>query len=285
MIKEKYNYMKRCKKILLIYLLCLVSLFMAGCAQVNSMIVENGDGSIDERVYISLNVEDVISSGVDISSLKLEIREVAKNEADGFRLRLNQKIYQDLNKDIDENTKSVLREYIDGVDTIIEEWTDNRLMIGIRFASVAVYKYFYNITGDNKADNKIESSFFYDKISSQSYTLYARHFELTNRLTGYFEIKYPEFVEEQPELMYTYITDMHRQHSDADYIYQVNGEYYHTWIVDSEDMQIEFYYNIANRTNWIFVCVGMTLIVGLVITVSAIVVSVFKKKKQKSTKN
>ena len=77
---------------------------------------------------------------------------------------------------------------------------------------------------------------------------------------------------------------MRRQHSDADYIEKIDGKYYHTWIVDRNNVEepIMFYYNVANTYNWILVAILITFVVtGILWTI----VLINKKKKQNNAEN
>ena len=62
-----------------------------------------------------------------------------------------------------------------------------------------------------------------------------------------------------------------------------NGEYYHTWIVDKDniDEPIMLYYNIANPENFILVGLG---IVGVVTIILIAIGAVLEKRKLKIKK-
>ena len=81
------------------------------------------------------------------------------------------------------------------------------------------------------------------------------------------------------QLLYTYKTESRREHSDADYVVEQDGYYYHTWVVDSDNVekQIMFYYNIANAE--IFIVLGIAISIG--VGASLIVISQLIKKNRK----
>ena len=77
------------------------------------------------------------------------------------------------------------------------------------------------------------------------------------------------------------ITDKHRQHSNADLVQSINGEYYHTWIISAPDQELTLYYNIANPESFIYVSLAITLLVALILT---IIVLIIQRKKHKQNK-
>jgi len=94
-------------------------------------------------------------------------------------------------------------------------------------------------------------------------------------------MQYPDLINsETNELLYTYKTDLRRQHSDADYITKQDGYYYHTWVVDPNNLDepIMLYYNIANSENWIIVSLLATL--GLTIVLSGVGLGIYFIKKR-----
>ena len=124
-----------------------------------------------------------------------------------------------------------------------------------------------------------EEHFFYNKVYWYGNTMYLKHRDLYNNLKAKYENNYPNLINHtDAKLTYTYCADLRRQHSDADYIEKVDGKYYHTWVVDKDnlDEQVMFYYNVANTYNWIIVCILITLFVTVILS---IVVLITKNKK------
>ena len=113
--------------------------------------------------------------------------------------------------------------------------------------------------------------------------MYVRHHNLYDKVNAYYSTQYPELIaNENNELLYTYKTDLRRQHSDADYITKQDGEYYHTWVVDPNNIEepIMLYYNVANPENWIIISVGITLIATVVLLVVGLIVYFTNSKKE-----
>ena len=109
------------------------------------------------------------------------------------------------------------------------------------------------------------------------------HHNLYNKVNAYYSLQYPGLINsESNELLYTYKTDLHRQHSDADYITKQDGEYYHTWIVDPDniDKPIMLYYNVANPENWIIVSMCISLGVTVILAIVAGMINLVKNKEQ-----
>jgi len=267
------------KKCILASLICIMMFCMTACSEIRVMTVTNTDGTIDEMVYVSLDVEAVLEAGYDIDEMKLDIRTNSINEAKSFVNALNNRVYSDLELTTDEDSRKVLESYVDGISVIISEWQNDNFMIGIRFKDVNVYKYFYQITENVQLEAKSERHFFYDRVIYYGNTMYLKHHDLFDRMSIYYSQHYPECnIQEDVELSYTYITSIRREHSNADYITNRGGEYYHTWIVDSDeiDQPIELYYNVANQTNCILTCIGTAILSIIIITIIAVIINKIK---------
>lgn len=275
------------KKLLILILLCTMIFSLTACSEIRVMNRSNDDGTIDELVFVSLNVEKVLEKGLNIEEIKLDIRNNSLAEANGFVDALNAKIDIDIMVMNDQESINLLNSYKDGITTIVEEWQDNKFLIGIRFKNENVYKYFYNITDDTKVEPKIEKHFFFNKLTYYGNTMYIRHYALYESVKDYYTHMYPEFIfTDDVKLSYTYVTDLRRQHSNADHIQYKSGKYYHTWGVDINniDERIELYYNIANKSNCILFCIGITFAITIIISAVAIIMH-FVKNKNNSIKN
>ena len=245
------------------------------------MTITNADNSIDELVSVSLIPEDVISAGYDLNELKLDIQNNSQAKAQEMVDKLNQKIFADLMLTTDNETIETLNGFKDGITVIKSDWQNNTYAIGIRFKNIDIYKYYYGIKDNTTIIMHTEEHFFYDKVYYYANTMYVKHHDLFNLVNNYYSTHYVGLIEsESNELLYTYKTEARRQHSDADFITKQNGEYYHTWIVDKNNLDepIMFYYNVANPENFILVGLGITVL-STVIMFS--INSIVKKKKQK----
>jgi len=265
------------KSIIFLVLLLFVTLYFSGCAQVRVMTITNQDNSIDELVTISLNAEEIISTEYDLNDLKLDIQNNSQSKAQEMKEKLNQKIFSDLMLTFDVETIATLNSFKNGIEVIKSGWKSNTYAIGIRFKNIDDYKYYYNISDNVKTEMKTEKHFFYNKIYYYASTMYVKHHDLYNLVNNYYSAQYPELIEsDNNELLYTYKTDLRRQHSDADFITKQDGEYYHTWVVNKNNLEepIMLYYNVANPEN--FVLVG--LVITGVITIILFAIGIIKNK-------
>ena len=249
------------KKIIVFLLLIMLAIYFCGCAQVRAMTITNDDGSVEEQVYVSLDAKAVFEAGYDLLDLKQDISATALSEANQMIENLNLKVINDL-QNATEETQQELKKYYNGIDVLSNNWKNNEYVVSIKFKNIDVYKYYYNISENAKAETKTEKHFFYNKISFAGSTMYIKHHELYQRTKNLFSLHYFNLIDsESNELLYTYTTDLRRQHSNADYVTYQDGKYYHTWVVeDVENTEILFHYNIANSGNWILLAIGISLV-------------------------
>lgn len=244
------------------------------------MTITNDDGTIDEIVSVSLDRDAIEDNGLDLDTVKSDIELSSLNEAKQIVYQFNSRLQTDLMLNINSEAHSVLSSFINGIEVVGNEWSDDTYVIGIRFKNDDVYRYYYNITETVEVETTTEEHFFYDKVSYQSYTMYMNYGDLYTRLSAYYSYKYPQFNMTDTELVYTYVADSSRQHSNADYVTRVQGKYYHSWVVDGSGEVVTFHYNIANRTNWIIVCIGVAILTaGVLGIVDAIKNKINKKEK------
>lgn len=270
------------KPIFLILILFTVLTFSA-CAQVRVMTITNEDDTIDEIVSVILSVEEIESKGYNIKNLKDDIETNSKVQAQQMANQLNNQIMMDLILTHDQDTIQTLNSYKNGIEVIESDWENETYSIGIRFKNIDIYKYYYHIKDNVKTETYIKEHFFYDKVYYYASTMYVKHHDLYDIVSEYYSSQYPGLIEtENNELLYTYETDLRRQHSDADYITRQDGKYYHTWVVDSNniDEPIMLYYNVANPENWILLSLCVTIGVTIILCVIAGVISLTKKKKE-----
>ncbi|MBQ8615298.1 MAG: hypothetical protein IJ415_01865 [Clostridia bacterium] len=270
------------KSIIFIMLLFIVTLTFSACAQVRVMTITNDDDTIDELVTVTIVPEEVFNAGYNLSELKLDIETNSIAEAQKMADKLNQKIFADLLLVRDEESVNTLNGFKDGISVIKSDWNNNTYAIGIRFKNIDVYKYYYGITESTSVEMQTEEHFFYDKVYYYASTMYVKHHDLYTLVNNYYSTQYPELIEsERNELLYTYKTDLRRQHSDADYITKQDGEYYHTWVVDKNNLDepIMLYYNIANPENYVLVALGVTAAVSIILLAVGFIINKVKKKK------
>jgi len=271
------------KKSLIVLLLLIISVCFCACGSVNSTIITNADGSIEEVVNFELDVAKIVETGyLKIQELKDEISTDAKTYALAMNERLNAKINFEITTESDQNKIKILNSYYDGISAYENKWKDNQYTIRVVFKNADVYKYYYNISNDSKVEMLQEKHFFYNKVYWYGNTMYLKHRELFETLKTKYETKYPNLINHaDATLTYTHCANLRRQHSDADVVEKIDGVYYHTWIVDKDNpnQTIMFYYNVANTYNWILLSLLVTLIVTGIMAI-CVVVGKNKKKNQ-----
>lgn len=279
--------MRNLRKILMICLLVVVTISFCACSSVRTMTVTNTDGTIDELVYISLDTQALIDAGydnLDIESMQTDITTTAMREASNIVDNFKQSIDDLLafNFTIDFKTRTDLLNIRDGLEVVTSSWQDNTYVIGLRFSDINVYRYYYNITEEAEVQPINEEHFLYTKVIYSGLNMYVNYSDLYLKLNQEFSAKYPEFIENENELLYTYVTESRREHSDADFVTRLDGNYYHTWIVNGDNLgeEITLYYNIANRGNCILLCIGISIVVCGVLLIIGLIVDKHKKKKQ-----
>lgn len=278
------------KKLILIFMLIILAFCFCGCASVNVLTITNLDGSIDEIISVKLDVEAILTEGYTLEEIKTDIYVDATNEINTMIATLNNKIEFDLTRTEDEETIDILNSYKNGMELICSNpiWQDNQITIGVRFKDVNVYKYYYNIVENSKIEYRIEEHFFYDKLYYYANTMYVSHGDLYNKLYLKYSLQYPGLINsETTELNYTFVTDSRRQHSDADYIINSNGNYYHTWVIEKGEINkpIMLYYNVANSGNWIILGIGISLTACLIMLSVGLIIAKIKRKKLKNAEN
>ena len=271
------------KSLLVLLMLLVVALTFSACAQIRVMTITNDDDTIDELVSVTIVHEEVLNAGYNLTELKLDIETKSQAQAENMKDKLNQKINYDLFRVNDEESVKVLNSFKDGISVIKSDWKNNTYAIGIRFKNIDVYKYYYGISENTNVEMQTEEHFFYNKVYYYASTMCVKHHDLYDSVNDYYSAHYPQLINsETNELLYTYKTDLRRQHSDADYITKQDGEYYHTWVVDPNNLDepIMLYYNIANPENYIIVSICITLAVTIVLATIGNVLNLTKKKKE-----
>lgn len=278
------------KQILMVFMLIIISVYFCGCGQVNSSIVSNVDDSVEEIVSVELNIDKILEVGYttnEIKQLKVNIQADAQFQCGLMKQKLNDNVALQLTiPNLGKETREILQSYYDGISVKETDWNNNLYSIKVIFKNIDVYKFYYNISDNNKVEMKEEEHLFYNKVYWYGNTMYFKHRELYESLKTKYETKYPNLINDDAKLTYTYSADLRRQHSDADYIEKIDGRYYHTWVMDKNNpnQQIMFYYNVANTYNWIIVSLLITLIITIVFAIIAIINKI-NNKKQKNINN
>ncbi len=272
--------MKKISAILISIMLCVVTLLFSGCGSVRSMTMTNADGTIDELVYIELDEEQVKAADYNIKELELDISLTGERIAQGYVDTFVREMSKKSGEAKTEEKQIFYNRAASGIKIIKSQWQENTGVLGIKFLNNDVYKLFYGITDENTNEPLEEKHLFYSKISYVGHSKYIAYSSLYDELKIYYEAKYPNLIKEDSgELLYTFVTNYRRERSNADYVTKMDGQYYHTWVIDSLDEEIVIYYNTLNRGNMIIAVVIFSLIVCAILNLIVFV----KKKKAKAT--
>lgn len=264
-----------------------MTICLTGCSSVRAMTVKNEDGSIDELIYVSIDSEILLSKEYDIDAVKEDISNTGYSEARQVMIDFQNKItsYIETNySSLTQETKAILFSYSNGLSVVGNRWQDELYVVGIRFADINVYKYYYGITG-NEEENKVEEEhFLYNRIYYFSDSLYTGYDGIIGRLNSIYQAKFSDFIESDNEFLYTHVSEYGRKHSNADYITKSGGKYYHTWVIDmaNAEQDIYFYYNIANRGNCIIACIIASVVILAIMLIVGFVIIKIKNVKLKS---
>lgn len=276
------------KHFILIFMLMVLAFCFCGCSSVTACVITNEDNTIDEFVSITLDTNAILESGRTILEVKNYIYDLSYSKAENMCDDLNSKINTHLFLGVTEETAKILNSYKNGMQVITSTWQDNNLTIGVRYSSPEIYKYYYNIEENTNPQYQIEEHYLYNKVYYYGYSIYVKHFSLYNSVKNDINYNMPELASVgNCELLYTYVTESGREHSDANYVNKVDSKYYHTWVVDENkiDKPIMIYYNIANTGNWIILGVIISLAVCLILLIIGLVISKINRKKLKNNKN
>ncbi len=281
MIKKKLK--TKIFPIIALMLLLFGVMCFSACADISANLIIYPDKTIDELVVVNLEEEKIKELNIDLNSFKKEISDTALSETKKLLDEFNNKIYNDI-LDADEYKKAILISFLDGVKVVNNKWENNIYSIGLRFKDSDVYNYFYSDNALAKFTESVEKHFLYTKIIYTGVDTFSKHSQLTSRITAYFNLKYPDMMTSENTLKYTRVTDLRREHSNADFVQKYNGNYYHTWLINlDESKPIIVSYNIANKTNCILVCLGVSIVVCGLMAMVGLILS--KTKKSNYNKN
>lgn len=268
------------KKIFLILLIVLSTICLSACGSLSATIITNKDGSIQEQVTIRLNTEEVINAGYNIEQVKNDIYLNALSEANAIVNSYNSKLHSSF---VFINSVANTNQFANGVEVVKNDWQDNVFTIGIKFRNEQCYKFYYNIEDNSSPDYIYETHFLYTKVYFEGYTMFTRHYDLYSRLYNYYSYVYPNLVQdENNQVLYVHVTEKHREHSNANYIVYEDGNYYHTWIIDQNNpnQKVTIYYNIANRSNFIWLTLIVIICVVLIVFSILIIINKITKNKK-----
>lgn len=259
------------KNILVCFMLILSAFIFSACASVNTLTRKNADGTIDELVYVKIDDATLIEQGYNrtqIVDIKNYVKNLGQSVEQSICVEFEQRLQDDLlSTDSAEEIKNLMA-YSRGLQAIKVTTENDTIIFGIRFKNADVYRYYYEIPQDSRPAYQTEKHFLYTKYYYYATTSYADHQSLYNKIKNEIRVQYPQIVtNNKAELQFTYVTDLRREHSNADYVSYSNNEYYHTWIVDENNLYapVMIYYNIANSAHCILLCISVSLIVCVVL--------------------
>lgn len=298
------------KKILII-VLCFFTVFLSGCqSEPQFTISVDSKGQVTQNVYIPFSVSELVQAGVDgaeATSIGTDIKTLFDNYFlnmyDNFETRLN------IDTGLTEEQKSILlsscptREQVKGKGQMFENSDIAGITYELNYKSVIAYYYFnfgklYEdlLVELEKDESRLEHNFLTtDKINSTE-SIYGQNagYAQTMTLAEYINKVCVDTLAQSTNLtveqideivpkdfIYRYGTTSKRMHSDADVIRNINGIYYHEWIIDLEqsDRIISTWYTYANQNVWYAIALGLTIIFVIVL----ILFNYFNERKKRST--
>lgn len=263
--------MKIIKKYLILILLISVTIAFSACSTTRLITKQNADGTVDELVYITIDKAETQKLGEDYYSIRTTAEDIARTTAIKLAVEYN------ASHVVNVNSHQLAVQLIDVV-----WYEEDSFVVGLRFLNSAVYKEFYGIDSSGEATLEKEKHFLYTKLYQTGSTVYALNQNLATQIYQQIYEKYPNLTKADNKLLYTYMADSRREHSDADYVTHTAGKYYHTWEIDKSNLkqQITIYYILLNRGVIILLCLGASLIVCCLL---CLIVFIKNKNKQKQT--
>lgn len=278
MAKRKYL------NLIVLFMLIVATFCLTACSSINATTQINDDGTIDEFVTVSIDDNDLINQGYTSSQIltfKNDVQNTAVDACKRICNQFNSRVQSEMLMAESQDLLDELKSYLNGISAF-KGTVGDEMVFGIKFKNASVYRYYYNIFTYQTPNYKYEKHFLYTKVYYYGYTMFADYHSLYNTIKADLADQYPDIVaNNQAQLSYTYETDMRREHSDADKITTKDGKYYHTWLVDNDNLEkpVMIYYNIANSGNCILICICVTIVLCGVLLLIALIIEKRKKKK------
>lgn len=259
--------MKKLKNITLIFLICIVCLSFCGCAEIGYVFVDNGDGSFNQYLTVSLDEEYLTQNEVNVTEVKNDIQtdfnEYAQRLWNGYRFEYI-KIFAENPSASDLTWQSA--------------WNGNEFSGTIYYKNSTVLSLLYYDGGTEPEIWVADENWLTTKKSVERETIF-NHLEEQSFFQEY-KAKYATVFDlTKVTYVYQYIANNARLHSDADSVIRLDRQHYlHTWIIDGDkaDEPIQFYFVKANYANWYILAFGITISIG---TIYAMIVLIVSKKK------
>ena len=279
------------KKKIVLLLLATVFLF-TGCANVKYTVVDSGT-YLQQNIQVSLDKAKLDEANCPIEEVKKSIVNCVNSLHDAqYNSFLSNLQMLVVNESL---TPNQCEEILNAIK-VSRVWpTDEIYMYEILFTGVSsadlrlsytevFYLYNYGTTippssDDESEGNVITFEWLTTKVESTQTTAFANSDSIANYFMALFAGY--GFTEEDVSYTYTYGTNYHRLHSDADTIENVNGIYMHTWDLENKDEKITLYRLIADTTGWYIIA----LVVGVVTAGIVAIIAYTKKSKSKKAIN
>jgi len=285
--------MKKFKNLMLICLMFIFIFSFTGCKTTKAQATPNiTDADVIEVVQLDLDLNKIIGTdNTGVANVKNEIRAIAKLICDEMNTKLNNKINtQLLDENTTEETKKVLLGYRNGMKfsdlNFKLDGTVVRYEFCVKYKDVNLYKYYYNEKGEESHTVDLSGNFFYNKIRIVGDETSLTHREFSEKCEVGLKLYFYNIIKEYKDYMvFNLHASKRRLKSNSDFQEKIStGNYLHTWIIgENAEDEVQYYYNIANRQNWIMLSIGVTLVIGVILFVISI--NIKENNKQKTNEN
>jgi len=156
----------------------------------------------------------------------------------------------------------------------------------VKYKDVNLYKYYYNEKGEESHTVDLSGNFFYNKIRIVGDETSLTHREFSEKCEVGLKLYFYNIIKEYKDYMvFNLHASKRRLKSNSDFQEKIStGNYLHTWIIgENAEDEVQYYYNIANRQNWIMLSIGVTLVIGVILFVISI--NIKENNKQKTNEN
>lgn len=278
-------------KSVLCFVLIMVSIVFCGCSQVNFINYTDENGIYTEVLEITLDetkFENLNKAKQDISDA---VNSTLLSKYSTYTMNINMKLNEFKYDSEKQDLYVAYQDLLDDVTWETHNFDDkNYFYIKLMFASTSSYLIFYDITEKNFSEKEVTKGLFYNTINYKGNLGYYIQHSLysTLRHSPYLDKYFETFSEEDVDLTYSYLAGSSRYKSNADEVFYVGeGLYSHTWKVDTNNMdkEIHFSLRIANRWIWYVLAIGISLIVCVILILTALIMHFLKKKQQKNPMN
>lgn len=285
--------MKKFKNLMLICLIFISIFSFTGCKTTKAQATPNiTDADVIEVIQLDLDLNKITGTdNTGVSNVKNEIRMVAKIICDEMNAKLNNKInMQLLSENTTEETENVLLSYRNGIKfsdlNFKLDGSVVRYEFCVKYKDVNLYKYYYDEKGEESQTVDLGGNFFYNKVRIVGDETSLKHREFSEKCEIGLKIYFDNIIKDYKDYMvFNLHATKHRLKSNSDFQEKISMDnYLHTWIIKEDaENEVEYYYNIANRQNWIVLSIGITLVIGVILFVISI--NIKENKKQKINEN